>query len=156
MCGPEPDSKMHRLLCAAVRFLGAVSGCAGRSAVRGAVRGARRRPGHGPKQHPGRGPRPFRHHACGQQRSSQIDLCGSIVAVDSAADIYDLLGPAGERLIRERGRWDTDIAQIYTSVSASAHAALSRTIGDSSGVDLQSLLRGWRQSTATFGRGGSL
>jgi hypothetical protein len=69
-----------------------------------------------------------------------------------ATDLYDLHGPAGERFIKERGRWSSDIAQIYSRVSAEAHGRLSRTIGDSAGADLQSLLSGWSQSTATYGR----
>jgi hypothetical protein len=69
-----------------------------------------------------------------------------------ATDLYDIYGPPGERLIRERGRWSSDIAQIYQRVSAAAHGQLSRSIGDSAGVDLQSLLAGWSQSSATHGR----
>ena len=69
-----------------------------------------------------------------------------------ATDLYDIYGPAGERLIRERGRWSSGVAQIYSRVLAEAHGLLSRSIGDSNGVDLQSLLAGWSQSTATHGR----
>jgi len=69
-----------------------------------------------------------------------------------ATDLYDIYGPAGERLIRERGRWSSDVAQIYSRVSAEAHGLLSRSIGDSNGVNLQSLLAGRSQSTATHSR----
>ena len=69
-----------------------------------------------------------------------------------ATDLYDLFGPAGERYIRERGRWASDVAQIYQRVSAATHGMLSRTIGDSVGPDLQSLLAGWCQTAASHGR----
>ena len=69
-----------------------------------------------------------------------------------ASDMYDLYGPAGERLIRERGRWGTDIAQIYQRVSASEHGSISRAIGDADGDDLQSMLRGWSQLAVSHGR----
>ena len=69
-----------------------------------------------------------------------------------AADLYDLYGPAGERYIRERGRWGSDVAQIYQRVSASRHAELSRVIGDSEGQDLQSVLRGFSQLAVSHGR----
>ena len=49
--------------------------------------------------------------------------------------MYDLYGPAGERYIRERGRWGSDVAQIYQRVSAAAHGAISREMGDSTGID---------------------
>jgi hypothetical protein len=69
-----------------------------------------------------------------------------------ASDLYDLYGPAAERYIRERGRWSSDVAQIYQRVSAAAHGLLSRTIGDSAGADLQSLLAGWCQAAVSHGR----
>lgn len=69
-----------------------------------------------------------------------------------ATDLYDLLGKAGGDIIKERGRWCSEIAQIYQRVSASAHGAISRAIGDSQGVDLQSMLTGWSQDTSVYRR----
>ena len=59
-----------------------------------------------------------------------------------ASDMYDLYGASAERYVRERGRWCSDIAQIYQRVSAAIHGQISRGITDSSGVDLQSLFSG--------------
>jgi hypothetical protein len=74
-----------------------------------------------------------------------------------ATDIfYDILGAAGDDIIRQRGRWSSDVAQIYQRVSASAHGAISRAIGDSQGVDVQFMLIGWSQDTSTFRRRGCL
>lgn len=69
-----------------------------------------------------------------------------------ATDLYDIYGPLAERYIRERGRWGSDVAQIYQRVSAAAHGEMSRAIGDSVGPDLQSLLRGWSQAAVSHGR----
>ena len=67
-----------------------------------------------------------------------------------ATDMYDLYGADAERYVRERGRWASDIAQIYMRVSASAHGAISRSLATSTGVDLQSLLSGWTQAAVTM------
>ena len=69
-----------------------------------------------------------------------------------ATDMYDIYGPAGERYIRERGRWGSDVAQIYQRVSAAAHGAISREMGDSTGADLQSMMAGWSQLAVSHGR----
>jgi hypothetical protein len=69
-----------------------------------------------------------------------------------ATDMYDIYGPADERYIRERGRWGSDVAQIYQRVSAAAHGAISREMGDSTGADLQSMMAGWSQLAVSHGR----
>jgi hypothetical protein len=69
-----------------------------------------------------------------------------------ATDLYDLYGPAARDHIKDRGRWSSDVAQIYQRVSASTHGLLSRSIADSGGSDLQSFLRGWLQPASTHGR----
>ena len=66
--------------------------------------------------------------------------------------MYDLYGADAERYVRERGRWASDIAQIYARVSASAHGEISRRLGDSAGLDLQSMLNGWSQAAVSHGR----
>ena len=83
---------------------------------------------------------------------SAANRASRALRMGGAADLYDLYGPAAERYIRERGRWASDVAQIYQCVSASVHGALSRTIGDSVGQDLQSMLAGWRKLAVSHGR----
>ena len=46
----------------------------------------------------------------------------------------------GTRLIKERGRWDSDVAFVYARPSVAAHLVLSATMGDSARVDIESLL----------------
>lgn len=91
----------------------------------------------------------------GQQVGTAAGLDASTIfaqcfRLGGATDMYDLYGAAAERYVRERGRWASDIAQIYMRVSASAHGEISRSLADSEGIDLQSMLRGWCQSSLTM------
>jgi hypothetical protein len=74
--------------------------------------------------------------------------------IGGATDLYDLFGPYARDHIQDRGRWSSDVAQIYQRASASTHGLISRpiAIADSQRRDLQSLLRGWSQPAAIYGR----
>ena len=65
--------------------------------------------------------------------------------IGGAEDHYDVLGPGSERIIRERGRWHTDIHEIYQRCSATAHLSISAALGDASGISLEALGDGWAQ-----------
>ena len=43
-------------------------------------------------------------------------------------------------LIKERGRWDSDVAFVYARPSIVAHLVLSAAMGDHARVDMESLL----------------
>ena len=70
--------------------------------------------------------------------------------IGGAEDIYDsclcqgatrdLAQEQGMRLIKERGRWDGDIAWIYARPSATAHLLLSSQMGEGARVDIETLL----------------
>ena len=92
--------------------------------------------------------------ACPAAGISADGRASRALRMGGATDLYDLYGPQAERLIRERGRWASDVAQIYQRVSATAHGTASRTIGDSAGTDLQSMLGGWAQLAVSHGRCG--
>ena len=79
-------------------------------------------------------------------------IASRAVRMGGATDLYDIYGDAAQRFIRERGRWGSDVAQIYQRVSAREHGEKSRNIANSTGVDLQSLLRGWCQTAVSHGR----
>ena len=53
------------------------------------------------------------------------------------------------QLIRERGRWASDVALIYQRALARGHLSGSARVGDAVGLDLESLCAGWVQP-ATF------
>ena len=65
--------------------------------------------------------------------------------IGGATDLYDLYHAGGERLIKERGRWRSDIAEIYQRASASLHLHASATMADAAGLDLESFALGWRR-----------
>ena len=68
---------------------------------------------------------------------------GSSLRIGGATDLYDLLGIAGMRLIKERGRWQSDVAHIYSRASATAHAQMSTEVIDAEGVDLEAFAGSW-------------
>ena len=70
--------------------------------------------------------------------------------IGGATDIFDALlargvapevaAEQGQRLIRERGRWDSDVGFIYARPSAEAHLAMSVAMGEDCRADLESLV----------------
>ena len=55
-------------------------------------------------------------------------------------------GPeAAERMIRQRGRWWSDIHTLYQRALASEHLQGSAAIGDARGAELEALCKGWAQ-----------
>ena len=63
-----------------------------------------------------------------------------------ASDILDVLGPKeGKAVIGPRGRWASDIDEIYSRLSLPGQLEASRRMADSSGVELESVARHWRQ-----------
>ena len=70
--------------------------------------------------------------------------------VGGATDMRDIFGDDyAPQLIRERGRWASDVALIYQRALARAHLSGSARVGDAAGLDLESLCAGWVQP-ATF------
>ena len=49
------------------------------------------------------------------------------------------------RLIKARGRWYSDIQEIYERFSLAEHARASAAITEAGGLDLEDLLVGWIQ-----------
>ena len=49
------------------------------------------------------------------------------------------------RMIKERGRWHSDIYEIYERVSMQEHALASAAITEAGGIDLEQILVGWIQ-----------
>ena len=48
-------------------------------------------------------------------------------------------------MIKQRGRWNSDIADIYQRALVGDQIAGSVAMGDAVGADLESLLLGWSQ-----------
>ena len=70
--------------------------------------------------------------------------------IGGATDWRAVFGPrAAEALIRQRGRWCSDVAAVYTRALADEHLRGSAAVGDAGGAELEALCRGWAQP-ATF------
>ena len=66
--------------------------------------------------------------------------------IGGATDMREFLGESSAvALIRQRGRWFTDIALIYLRALAMSHLDASAGLGDASGLDLEALCEGWVQ-----------
>ena len=50
-----------------------------------------------------------------------------------------------ERLIKQRGRWWSDIHQLYERALAEEHLDASAAVGDARGAELEALCEGWAQ-----------
>ena len=72
---------------------------------------------------------------------------GASLRIGGATDLYARYGGASARVIKERGRWDSDIHFVYARPSATAHLAASREVGDACDVDLEAAFPEWSQPT---------
>ena len=68
--------------------------------------------------------------------------------IGGATDYRAVYGPeAAERMIRQRGRWWSDIHALYQRSLATEHLQGSAAIGDARGAELEALCKGWSQPT---------
>ena len=66
--------------------------------------------------------------------------------VGGATDWRAVFGPrAAEAIIRQRGRWCSDVAAIYQRALADEHLSGSAAVGGADGAELEALCRGWAQ-----------
>ena len=68
---------------------------------------------------------------------SEAALGAKSFRIAGATDLYDAHGEYAQRLLKERGRWHTDIAYIYARISESAHLTAARAMANASGVDME-------------------
>ena len=77
------------------------------------------------------------------------DVGGKSFRIRGATDLQAQLGATeAERLIRQRGRWESDIHAVYQRALAHQHLGASVAIGDAIGRELEALCRGWVQPAA--------
>ena len=71
---------------------------------------------------------------------------GKSFRIGGATDYRAVYGPdASERMIRQRGRWWSDIHTLYQRALAAEHLEGSAAIGDARGAELEALCKGWSQ-----------
>ena len=54
-------------------------------------------------------------------------------------------GDAAKSLIKQRGRWQSDIAEQYQRTLLTDHVNASTMIGGAAGADLEAICEGWAQ-----------
>ena len=74
---------------------------------------------------------------------------GKSFRIGGATDWRDIFGADAERIIKQRGRWQSDIAFLYQRALAETHLRGSAAVADADHADLESLCLGWVQP-ATF------
>ena len=71
---------------------------------------------------------------------------GKSFRIGGATDIAATVGMVkAERLLRERGRWKSDVAFAYKRALATDHLRLSAGMADAQGRDLEAMCAGWCQ-----------
>lgn len=70
---------------------------------------------------------------------------GKSFRIGGATDWRAKLGADSERLIKQRGRWKSDIALAYQRSLAQQHLEASVAVGDVSSADMEALCPGWVQ-----------
>ena len=74
---------------------------------------------------------------------------GKLFRIGGATDLRDRLGEASQRVIKERGRWGTDVAYVYQRALLRDQLDASGAMADADAADLEAAVAGWVQP-ATF------
>eukprot|EP00965_Chrysotila_dentata_P192104 6174976-Pleurochrysis_carterae.AAC.1 len=65
--------------------------------------------------------------------------------IGGATDLRDILGDSGKAEISLRGRWESDVAQVYQRAVVDGQLRTSAGMANASGSDLEALCAGWSQ-----------
>ena len=76
-----------------------------------------------------------------------IDIGGKAFRVGGATDMRDALGDASIHLIKQRGRWASDVAQVYQRALVRSHLEASVLMSSKGAAsrDMEELVKGWAQ-----------
>jgi len=76
------------------------------------------------------------------------DVGAKAFRAGGSTDARGKLGETGKALIKQRGRWASDVAEIYQRPLLHDHLEASAIIGDSTpNIDLEAICEGWAQPT---------
>jgi hypothetical protein len=70
---------------------------------------------------------------------------GKLFRIGGSTDLRDCLGDGSERVIKERGRWGTDVAFVYQRALLRDQLRASGAIADADAADLEATIAGWVQ-----------
>ena len=65
--------------------------------------------------------------------------------IGGATDARDRMGDASRHIVQRRGRWASDVAEVYQRELLAVQLDLSVSLGDAVGEDLEQLCAGWAQ-----------
>lgn len=72
------------------------------------------------------------------------DFDARALRIGGATDLYHLFDAVeAERVICDRGRWMSDIRDLYSRLSATSMMRVSASMADASGVDLEAFRHGY-------------
>jgi hypothetical protein len=70
---------------------------------------------------------------------------GKAARIGASTDAKERTGEAGKAIIKRRGRWASDVAEVYQRELLGVQLDLSATLGEAVGEDLEALCEGWAQ-----------
>jgi hypothetical protein len=70
---------------------------------------------------------------------------GKAVRIGGSTDAKESTGEAGKAIIKRRGRWASDVAEVYQRELLGIQLDLSTALGNAVGEDLEALCEGWAQ-----------
>lgn len=73
------------------------------------------------------------------------DFGGKAFRIAGATDLRDVMGAASIALIKQRGRWWSDVAMVYQRMLSSEHLDASARIGGAASRDMEAMRVGWVQ-----------
>ena len=78
--------------------------------------------------------------------AEEVALVGAKWArIGGATDFYDEFAEEGRAILKRRGRWASDLDQIYSRTSLTRQLEASQRVGDSSGLDFERVFPGYAQ-----------
>ena len=72
----------------------------------------------------------------------------SSLRAGGATDIREILGDSSQEIIKQRGRWASDVAEIYQRALLRVQLDASGAMASAHGVDMEALCAGWSQPTS--------
>ena len=82
------------------------------------------------------------------------EVGGKAFRIGGATDLREVHGGGAQLLIKERGRWASDVAQLYQRALLRAQLDVSAGAADADGRDMEEALTGWVQPAAYYVVGG--
>ena len=83
-------------------------------------------------------------------RPSAGRVRGKSVRIGGATDLREIHGAGAQFLIKERGRWGSDVAQLYQRSLLQAQLDLSVGMGAAHTRDMEEMVKDWVQPARYF------